>query len=320
MNKKHVPIFMAADERYLPYLAVALKSIQKHASEGYVYDVRILSTDITRESLHRIQNMELPDLNIHTVNLEKRISGIREALGSRLRDYYSESIYYRIFIPEMFPELKRAVYIDCDVILCEDIALLYETELCDNLLAAASDQSVPPVPEFCDYVESWVGVDSDLYFNSGVLVMNLEEMRKERITDRFLFLLNKYNFDTVAPDQDYLNYLCRGRIEYLSPLWNKQPRFEAKGEPRLIHYNMFDKPWHYHGVNHSELFWQIADCTPFAEELHTGLLEYTDEQRALDKEGAGRLVAAAGEIADHEGGFAKTMLVEIDGELCSIDL
>ena len=310
MNKRHIPIFLAADDRYLPYLAVAVKSISDHSSDEYIYDVRILSSEIPRARLHMLLDMNLKNVKISTVNIDKRISGIREELSLRLRDYYSESIYYRLFIPSMFPELNRALYIDCDVVLVDDIAKMYFTDIGDNILGAVADESIPGVSAFCDYVDRWVGVPAGEYFNSGVLVMNLAKMRDEKIEEKFLHLLGKYNFDTVAPDQDYLNCLCKGRVRYLDLAWNKQPKEENPipvSELHLIHYNMVNKPWHYSGILYEQEFWRVADTTPFAEEIRRDFEGYTDEQRKKDENGAMRLVMSAARIADEEGGFASVV-------------
>ena len=185
----------------------------------------------------------------------------------RLRDYYSDSIYYRIFIPKMFPRLKKAVYLDADIILNDDVANLYNTDLGDDLLGAVTDESVVGIPIFCDYVKKQIGLaDERDYFNSGVLVMNLAAMRDERLEEKFVHLLKTYNFDTVAPDQDYLNLICRGRVHYLEGGWNKHPIAENKlkrSELHLMHFNMFNKPWHYYGVQNEDLFWESARHTPF---------------------------------------------------------
>jgi lipopolysaccharide biosynthesis glycosyltransferase len=323
-NNNKITVFFASDDRYFPYLAVALKSLSDHASDEYIYDVKILSSEFSSENLEVARKMVKPNVHVDFCCIEKLIAPLREALKVRLRDYYSESIYYRIFIPQLFPNLEKAVYLDSDIVLLDDVAKLYNTDLGDNILGVVTDESVICVPVFCDYVKRHIGVkDPAEYFNSGVLVMNLNAFRQAKIRKKFVHLLLKYNFNTVAPDQDYLNFLCRGRLTYLDGGWNKHaiPGREIPLEQvHILHFNMFNKPWHYRGVNHAELFWQTADCTPFAEELHEGLLEYTDEQRMLDSEGAGKLVAAAAEITEREGGFARTMLVEINGELYSIDL
>lgn len=306
MNKKHIPIFAAADERYLPYLAVTVKSISNHCSEEYIYDIKILSVGLPKESADTILCGCAPNVTLEIVDVDSRIFDIREELHLRLRDYYSEAIYYRLFIPSMFPELERAVYIDCDIVLVDDIAKLYFTDIGDNILGVVPDESIPGVPAFCEYIDKWVGVPKGKYFNSGVLLMDLDRMRRERIEEKFLYLLRKYNFDTVAPDQDYLNFLCRDRVHYLDYGWNKQPdkNFTPPvSKLHLIHFNMFNKPWHYVDVPYEEQFWEVADTTCFASMLRRGLMDYTDADREQDREGSLKLVESAARLATENGGF-----------------
>ena len=133
--------------------------------------------------------------------------------------------------------------------------------------------------------------------------MNLEKMREEKIKDQFISLLCKYNFKTVAPDQDYLNFLCRGKIHYLERGWNKHAISEneiPREELYLMHFNMFNKPWHYSGVQNGDLFWYYAAKTPFLSTLIRNRFAYTDEERERDSAGAVKLIEAAQRISEGE--------------------
>ncbi len=305
MQKTKIPIFFASDDNYLPYLAVTLRSIEEYASDEYIYDINILTTGISEKNASELAKLDTPHLDIKTVNLEDCISKIRERIKKRLRDYYSESIFYRVFIPSLFPELKRAIYLDCDIVLTDDIAKLYFTDIGDNILGAVRDECIAPIPEFKEYVDKVVGAPEGIYFNSGVLLINAERFRAEKIEKKLLHLINKYNFPTVAPDQDYLNYLCRGKVHYFEHGWNKQPSGAefAECDIHLLHFNMFNKPWHYSGVKYEEKFWQIAEKTPFAEWLKKEKARYTDDERAADMASAKKLIAATVEILEEKTSF-----------------
>ena len=300
VKKRHVPVFFAADERYLPYLSVAILSLSENSREEYQYDIRILSSGISAEGIGKLRGIVKPNIKITLCDIERRIAHLKESLSYRLRDYYSESIYYRLFIPSMFPELRRAVYLDSDIVLLDDIAKLYFSDTEDSLLGVVSDESVQVVPVFCEYVKRQIGVTHEReYFNSGVLIMNLDLIRQEKIEEKFLHLLTKYNFDTVAPDQDYLNFLCRGRLHFFPEGWNKHAipgRDISSSELHLVHYNMFNKPWHYYDVPMDEYFWSYAKKTPFYEQLLAEREEYGAERRAEDEAAGGRLLAAAEDI------------------------
>ena len=126
--------------------------------------------------------------------------------------------------------------------------------------------------------------------------MNLNKMREEKIKDQFVNLLCKYNFKTVAPDQDYLNFLCRGKIYYLESGWNKHAISEnkiARDKLYLMHFNMFNKPWKYGGVQNEDLFWQIASKTAFNDSLISEKKNYTLEKQKKDAEAALKLLDSA---------------------------
>lgn len=297
---------MATDDNYIPYLMITAKSISLHSSDEYIYDITVMHSGLAPHNVRKIRHLELKNCHISLVNVRDTVDALGADLKEKLRDYYSEAIFYRMFISSMYPRLTRAVYIDCDVVLVDDIAELYFKNIGSNVLAAVADESIPGVPEFCDYVENWVGVSPERYINSGVLLINLTAYRRNRIFERFSRLVKEKNFDTVAPDQDYLNYLCQGKIYYLDSGWNKQPKADnlvPVEKLHLIHYNLYNKPWHYSDVPYSDVFWEVAKTTPYYTDLVGGFVEYSDEEKAKEMEGGIRLVQRAGELAASTGGF-----------------
>jgi len=308
----NVNIFFAADRTYLPYLGVSIYSISEHAVTDREYNLTVLTTDMTDDSLAVLNKFTKPNIKIHIRNVESEISYLRKHIAPTLRDYYSEAIFYRILIPGLFPDIEKAVYLDSDTVACRDVADLYDTELDGYLLAAVTDETVIGESVFCKYVENYVGIDdAEEYFNSGVLVMNLSAMRRERTCEKLIDMMENFSFKTVAPDQDYLNFLCQGRVKYLHPLWNKHPILyeneQTDEDVFIMHYNMFYKPWHYFGVVNERLFWKTAACTPFITELLRERNEYTDEQRASDLGSAAELLHCAEELAGSHEGFASLL-------------
>jgi hypothetical protein len=116
--------------------------------------------------------------------------------------------------------------------------------------------------------------DSGRYIRNNVAEFNTEicpnaEGGMEEIERKFVYLLQTYHFETVCPDQDYLNVLCRDKVLYLDRGWNKMSiDCNYSGTPNLVHYNMFYKPWQYKNIVYQEYFWQYAEMTAFYDELH----------------------------------------------------
>ena len=138
-------------------------------------------------------------------------------------------------------------------------------------------------------------------------VVDGEKLREEKIEEKFVYLLGKYNFDTVAPDQDYLNFLCKGSLEYIHIGWDKMPIPDANFDDKdlhLIHYNMFQKPWKYDNVMYEDYFWKYAKKTEYYEDLLKIRMEYSDEQKKKDAIAAEEMVRHALKIVDDRKSFS----------------
>ena len=197
--------------------------------------------------------LETKNLRIRFVSMDKGLESITDRKENKLRcDYFTLTIYYRLFIPEMFPEYDKGIYIDSDVVIEGDISKLYNMDLGDNTIGACMDNSIKDIEPLVKYVQGAVGVKMEEYINSGMLLMNIEEMRKRKFSAKFLELLNKYHFDSVAPDQDYINAICNGKIKYLNEEWDAMPNDQRKEleNPKIIHYNLLFKPWCYDNIQY----------------------------------------------------------------------
>lgn len=278
--KPNVHLFFAADENYLPYLAVSLCSVKAHADRSRNYAVTVLHSGISDEAARRITSMSEDNFRIDFTDVSEKLASLCDKL--QLRDYYTHTTYYRIFIAEMFPELDKALYLDSDTVALTDVGELFDHDLGENLVGGIPDETVVTTPIFRTYVEQTLGVPADEYFNAGVLLMNLKAFREENFYGRFVDLLGKYRF-SVAQDQDYLNVLCKGRVLHVSPLWNKMPiPSPSAATPKLVHYNLTRKPWHYSNVLYREYFWKYAKRTEYYDEIAAVLEGYGEDRKKAD--------------------------------------
>lgn len=308
-NMNHeIPIFFSIDDSYAPYLAVALRSAVANSSPDRAYRAIVLHEELSEENQRRLSALEAPNFSIEFYKMERGLETITDRESNYLRcDYFTLTIYYRLFIPQMFPELDKAIYIDSDVVVMGDLAELYDIDLEDNYIAACNDRSVLDVPELAHYMEDCIGVDKHEYINSGVLLMNLKALRDKKFDEHFLTLLNTYHFDSIAPDQDYINAICNGKIHYLDECWDAMPN-EAHPpleNPKIIHYNLFSKPWCYDGVQYGEYFWQYANEAGYLSEAQEHKREYSEEKKRNDAECLGILVANGEKFCSNEITFKK---------------
>lgn len=302
-----VPLFFTIDDSYAPYLGVALRSLIDNASRAYDYDINVLHEGLSDEHLRKLEALAEPGFRLRFFRMADKIEGIENAKHNKLRqDYFTLTIFFRLFIPAMFPEYDKGVYLDSDVVVPGDVSKMYETDLGSDLIGACRDLSIVGIPEFVEYTDKAVGVGIESYINSGVLLMNLKALREARLDERFLDLLDRYHFDNIAPDQDYFNVLCHGRITYLDPSWDAMP-IEGQPEmarPQLIHYNLFAKPWLYDDIPYGDYFWRYARETDFLDEALACKRGYSDEQKASDAASAARMVRRAAEITSAGNTFS----------------
>ena len=300
-EKKEIPVFFAADENYLPFLDVCLRSVKEKASKKYNYKIYVLNSGVSGRSAERIMKLDDAGFSISFVDVSERLQEVSKFF--QLRDYYTSAIYYRLFIVGLFPQYDKALYLDCDTVMLGDVSELYNYELGNNLIGAVADSAVAAVPEFQKYTKQVLGIDGNKYFNSGVILMNLKQFRAENFYENFYKLLKSYRF-VVAPDQDCLNLLCKNKVKYLSDTWNRMPiHGQCKDVPKLIHYNLTMKPWHYDDVMYREYFWQYAEKSEFYQEILAHRAAFTPAMAARDAEGAKNLIVLADAEADREDNY-----------------
>lgn len=301
-------MFFTIDNGYAPFLGVALSSAIKNSSKENNYKAIILHEELSSENMSKLKNLETDNFKVEFAPMKSGLESITDRMSNRLRcDYFTLTIYFRLFIATMFPEYDKGIYIDSDVVVLGDLAELFNTDIGDNYIGACADKSVVDVPPLANYMENAVGVDKYTYINSGVLLMNLKLLREAELDKHFLTLLNKYHFDCIAPDQDYLNAMCNGRIHYLSEVWDAMPT-EDKPEVenvRLIHYNLFSKPWCYDGIQYGDYFWHYAEDTEFIDEIKAYKENYSDEQKESDSKCLGLLIERGEAITKQDVTFKK---------------
>jgi lipopolysaccharide biosynthesis glycosyltransferase len=168
--------------------------------------------------------------------------------------------WYRIFLPELLPDVSRVLYLDADVLVLESVAPLWELDLDSKLVAAVTNVLEP---QSIDRPRALEIADDQGYFNAGVMVLNLDEMRREG-SSRALYDYGKAHADELAwRDQDALNVVLGSRRVPLHPRWNcmngmlifpwsidmlgAEAVAEATESPAIRHFEGPGpyKPWHY---------------------------------------------------------------------------
>ena len=305
ISKKTVPIFYATDKRYLPFLAVALQSLKETKTQDYEYRIHVLYTGELGSCADEILKMQEESFCISFHDVSQKLAEIEAYINCR--DNYTSAIYYRLFIPDLFPQYDKAVYLDCDTVVLAEIGKLYDIDVKENYIGAVADEVVAGEKAFRNYTKNALGIDANKYFNSGVIVMNTKKFREVDFYQAFRCVLRCYDF-IVAPDQDVLNLICKNHVYYYDSAWNVMPvAGKTKRKPKLVHYNLALKPWHYDNVKYEEHFWKYARHTAFFEHIVACKATFTTAQALRDKTGSQALIALAQAEADNPCNYAKTV-------------
>ena len=293
LNTSKIHIFYACDDNFVKFTMVSFESMKQNASRDKSYHIHVLHTNITPETQGRMLKMADECFEITFDNVSSYLNNLCERLP--LRDYYSNTTYYRMFIADMYPELDKAIYIDSDTVVTGDISKLYDYDITEYDIGACHEQAMVQADVYGTYVEKCLGIDRNAYFNAGILLINCKKFREKNVLEDFVRLLGIYDF-RVTQDEDYLNIICRDHVLWLPQTWNTEMFGELLypvEEANIIHYIMVSKPWHYEDCRCGDIFWKYASQTEVYDEIRAILDSYTDEQRERDAISAEKLAELA---------------------------
>lgn len=285
--KPTIHLACATDTDYLPHAATLLASLAAHHTSTTLA-VNLLHTPTTPvrklEALAKWWAEQGQSLRLYCLD-ESRFAGLRTT------NIYPPVIWGRIFLPEILANLNRVLYLDSDIVALGSLQKLWATKLGNNYLGAVtnpfgSDARVPHLPLH-------IGLpDMASYFNSGVLIMNLARMRKDKVSDRILAYSIAHHDELIYPDQDALNIVLAKRWLRLHPRWNVQQSIlqfedlncvydpiefhEARITPSLIHFEgpPFMKPWNAHCTHpYAGLYRRHRRKTPWPRYIPDGILQ-----------------------------------------------
>ena len=304
--KQKIPICFATDDNYVPFLTVALASMLDNASKENFYMIYVLTSHLSEENMKSIKKHEVENCSIEFVQLSKELDKVQNMF--HLRDYYSKETYYRIFIPNLFPQYNKVLYLDCDITVLGDVSELYNTQIHGYYVAAATEEVMQTYDVFGNYVEQADGINRKEYFNAGILLINCRRWRNKLIAERFVDLLNRYKF-RVVQDEDYLNVLCKGNVKKISLGWNKtsykNDDFDDK-DLKIIHWKITWRPWKYKDVLYEDYFWKYAKETDFYDKLIEMRDSRTEEDFKKDQLLMENLQKMAQEDADDPNNYFRT--------------
>jgi lipopolysaccharide biosynthesis glycosyltransferase len=246
-----IPIFLAADDRYARYCAVTMMSILANTASPERLKFYVLSSDISVENTRKLERLQFGVDNVSVLNIDLSLF---DSLPIILK-HLNLNMYSRLLIPELCPHLHKIIYLDCDTIVLSDIVELFDTDLEDKPLGAIAHIQQPYQAVF---VEKFNVADNDIYFNSGVLVIDTDLWRAHQYGKAVIEYCEKYSDKLHFPDQDSLNVIFWENYYHCSGLWNVETRLYNEKligvpqdpetdyrihNPKILHYAGSNKPW-----------------------------------------------------------------------------
>lgn len=236
-----------ADGKYVDFILPALESVvRSNASHRLICVDIIVDRELGEEFKNRLDSFSPGGSRIHVIDASQ-FADLLEV------SHITRGMYYRLMIPELVPAPK-VLYLDCDVLVRKDLSALFDTDLEGKLAAAV----VNPF-----YDASRIGLEEeDVYFNSGVLLINSSEWLRTNVKQQVLSYLRSNAQLLRMPDQDALNAILRGRWVELDPTYNCQvsmllghrsldriltPRWRTEflTDPAIMHFSAGHKQWHH---------------------------------------------------------------------------
>lgn len=296
-----IPVVLAIDDNYVKQLSTVVVSILKNSNTKHQFEFNILSSSLSEKNQKIISSLKKFNKNtvFNFVDMKKVLEGFDLSKYMCVREdyhYISVETYFRFFIPQLFPQHKKVLYIDADILVMQDLKELFDTDISDFYAGVVQDTvldtfledpsiktHVEPVCDYPTYLKNKLGKKDNRYFNAGVLLMNLEKIRTDKVDEKLWQFVHDES-PLEYQDQDVLNAVLDGQVKYLDYKWNtlkdlnwfatlikdeekKKALYQSYEKPGIFHYVGSNKPWLHHDGNYKYPFildwWKYFQMTPY---------------------------------------------------------
>ena len=263
------------DGVYSRHAAVVMASIFANTKSSVCIYV-VHDDSVSEENKSRLQTTALSfEQEIKFLDAEKTLDKKKFNAG-RLAAGGSRGKLLKLLIPELIEE-QKVIYLDCDIVVNLDIKELWHVDIDNCAIGAGLDACAlerkrsAPTSWRRDMAYKAMGIDKDSYFNSGVLLMNLEKIRTGYdFLAQITTFYEKYKKITTFTDQDCFNYIFAQDVQIFAEKFNRIELLNEDGqtpESCIWHMAGEKKPWNFYtrpGID--ELYWHYLTMTPWGKE------------------------------------------------------
>lgn len=283
-------IIFSINNAYAPYLYICLKSLLAHIKPCDKYKAYILYTELSDRHQKNLLKLQNDNLKIEFSNVESVVNNHKDNFS--LNAHFTIETYYRFFLPQIFPNLDKVLYLDADTMIMKDISPLFNIDINGYYLGVTHDCEIVRASNFIgtkysNYFIKTLNVDPTNYFQAGVMLVNLKKMREDNITDKLLDALERIGTPKFV-DQDILNTVCRDKVLFIPQNWNytwhlpfidelyqkhilsplNKEYEKARLNPYIIHFTgNHTKPTDFPNVPEAQKFWEYAKNSPYYDRL-----------------------------------------------------
>lgn len=250
------------DGHYSVWVGTAIQSIIEHTDSRCCFHI-LHDETLTDENKRKLMEVaSQQNIVFHLMDT---------AVFDRVKEFadrFTIGSFFRCALPECLPGVKKIIYLDADVFVNKDIKELWDIDISNYCLAAVKDEGVNEYV-YPRILKKFTNFDKQKYFNSGVLLMNLNKLKKCGNLIKIISDFIRANPESQLPDQDALNIIFSDSVLLLDSTWNTFVSFSRlktkKNLSECIYHYAGDLLILYSGSKIDEEYFQTMCRTPWAD-------------------------------------------------------
>ena len=212
-QKKYINIAFPVNNKYINFLYISLISLLENSDKNTIYNIYIQVGEMFDKNNEQL----LYDIEKYYFNCFINIINMHTDFNGVIEGRLDISAYYRLKLPIFLPNINRIIHIDSDTLILKDLMELYTLNFNGKYILGRLDILV-------DELDS-LGIQTNTYINSGILLIDLYNLRKYNYVDKFMEYIKEHNdLDYLNHhDQTLINYVCYDKIGVLRPKYHMWP-------------------------------------------------------------------------------------------------
>lgn len=261
-----INVLMATDENYISQTRIAIWSARKYTDSSATIAFTVLCDEnsglASRQWIESLEN-ELENITVQCINVDKT-----KVAGAEGKAHITQATFYKMLASSVLPDADQCLFIDSDLVVMTDLRKLYETDIEDVYAAGVREMVLIRHPNWaCELRKRSNLPDMSDYINTGVILWNLKNMRRDHIEEKLLENITVHN---EWLEQDIIHRICHERIKIIDYHYNYNPMFSEEIYQRyypvldenmqgaIIHFIGNRKPWKNDKIPFADVWWESA--------------------------------------------------------------